>query len=336
MAKYITDLSQRKFALLTDQMYKALKDGERAKQLTESTEFQTARTLDGEIEKLLANKSLPAVVKAQKYAQLVKQFQAFRSRAPEIQKEPEPLLQPSRRNIPEKAEWKDMTDYYIEDEPMQYEPDEISHVSSVGSPNNIANAEYINSHLRSPQFHEQRSVRSPSPASEEQDPPFSEATSPVVARSSRASSPRLDPYRTVYDEADEFPEPPYEPLQFAAVSSPVVETSNEKRQERVDNLKEQLKQAPPDILSFDKNTRQLMVFGHKMPGSNIDKILTYVSNHRPPAKEKPQDVGTFLETYGAANLDVNAIPNKQLRQIAAAAVPRGHGKRILRWKRLYS
>lgn len=294
-------------------MYKSLKDGERAKQLTESVQFQAARTLDSEIERLLADKSIPASKKAQMYAQLVKQFQGFSAKAPEIQKEPEPVLPPSRRNIPEKADWKEMSDYYIEDEPWHDIPSSpIQSVSSVEAPEEHAES------LRTPTFATPREQRLREEIHEE----------------ARAVSPPLNPYRLVYDDEME-DQHPAQPLHFAAVGSPVVETSNVIRQQRVDNLKEQLRQAPEDILSFDKNTRQLMVFGHKMPGSNIDKILSYVSNHRPPEKEKPQDVGTFLETYGAANLDIDAIPNKKLRQIAAAALPRGHGKRILHWESLY-
>ena len=299
MAKQIQNLNGRKFALLDEKMWNLLKDRERSNELTESNTFQTAKTLNSKMEALLADPTIPESQKVQLYASLLKNFQNFQSKAPEIQKtQAPPTPDPSPRYIPEKSADKNISDYYIDDEYMDVDYPAWDPPKKQSTP------------LSTPFRSAQRS-----------------ALSEDVPKEQEEDIRDVEPPRTPDEPAAE---------QFAAISSPVVESENEKRLQRVALLKEQLKLAPKDVLSFDNNTRELILYGRKYPGSSIDSIISYVSNHKPSEKIKPKDTALFLETFGSLNLDTSGIPNAKLRNIANAASGKGFGGgRIIRWHNFY-
>ena len=301
MAKEIKDLAQRKFILLTDEMYKALKDDERAKQLTESSEYQATKTLDSTMEKLLANKTITPDRKSQMYSMILKNFQNFRSRAPELNKEihkDKPVEMISMQA--EKPE-KSMSDMYIDDDDI---------------------LEDMNYRISStPDY---RLAFDTSVSSEELLPKQQDATAENVDELLEQQF-----YAAVSPPLAETPSK----QQVAAKSSPLAQSSSQQRQDRYRTLKEQVQSADRDVLTYDGKNRELILFGHHIPHTNIDDILNHVSNHKPSDVRKPEGVGLFLEAYGAANLDVGQIANTKLRNIAKAALPQGYGKnfRVITW-----
>ena len=130
-------------------------------------------------------------------------------------------------------------------------------------------------------------------------------------------------------------------LTYAAIAAtpPTPKMSSELRQQRLAALKSELAKVDPKDLGYDKQSRELKIFDYAMPGSNIDDILAYVTNHRPATAQMPKSASHFLETYGNLGLDPSLIPNKKLRQVAEAA-RRGKGMKrrnnvIKRWQRFY-
>ena len=301
-SKTATSIDGRKFALLTEQMYKSLKDAQKTRELTESGEFQAVKSLDEQLAQVLSNPTLTPSRKVQEYSLILKQFQDSREKAPEINKQPKHEQQqqqyqpaPSRRYIPDTSiepSERNLDDFYIEDSPFS---------------------------------------RTPPPVDYDHQ------------------------YRLNFDQEEEqveqpeepMPEEPAQPEPYAAIASPpkAPAMSSELRQQRLEALKAELANADPSVLSYDKASRQMKIFNHTMPGSNIDAILTYVSNHKPATGAAPKDTAQFLESYGSAGLDPQLIPNKELRKIALAAagpsagVGMGKGRQgkfvIKRWEKFY-
>ena len=286
MARKTTDINGRKFALLTEQMYNSLKDAQKTKELTESSEFQKVKSLDDQLAEILANKQLSPDRKAQEYALILKQFQNTREKASEIVT-PQPYQpSPSRRNIPEMdtsgevVPEENLNDFYIEDEPIDM-PE---------APMDAYKLDFGD--LETP----------PAPVDQEHEEP--EFTYAAIA-----SSP------------------------------PTPTMSSALRQQRLSALKSELAKADPQDLGYDQKSRELKIFSHAMPGSNIDDILAYVSNHRPATAQMPRSTSHFLETYGNLGLDPKLIPNKALRKVAEAA-QRGLGsskkKNVIKhWQSFY-
>ena len=286
MAKSIKDLSQRKFILLTDELYNSLKNQEKAKQLTESSEFQAVKNLDNDIGKLLNDQSIPPDKKAHLYSLALKNFQTFKSRAPELQKQKDvvPATQPVATKPPAA---RSVSDIFIDDDELENPEFQLSDPADYHKLT-------FDSREQSPEPTEQDhapKAQTPEPAEKEQ--------SPVVG----------------------------------AVSSPQADSTSAQRQERYAGLKQQVQSADKDVISYDPNTRELILYGHRIPSTNYDSIVNFVSNHRPSESQKPTGVGLFLETYGSANLNLDYIANKKLREIAEAAAPKGYGKhsKVIRW-----
>ena len=168
-------------------------------------------------------------------------------------------------------------------------------------------------------------VRPPQQTPTEQSPP---QQSP--RQSPPQQSPEINPYQLAFDVEEE------PAIEYAAIHSPVVETQNAIRRERVNRLKEELSRAPKDVLSYDNDTRNIKIFGNTMPNTSVDSILQYISNHKPSEKDKPRGAAVFLEAWGGAGLPADVIPNQKLRTIAKqAANAQGFGKRVIKWQNLY-
>ena len=79
----VTTKKGKKYALVEQEAYKALKNANRRTELTESPEFAKVKSLDEKIEDVLSNKNLPDAKKAQLYAEALGSFMEVKSRAPE-------------------------------------------------------------------------------------------------------------------------------------------------------------------------------------------------------------------------------------------------------------
>jgi len=74
-----------KYALLTEQMYKTLKNMNQNVEQTQSEEFARAKRLENKIQEVLADKSLSPADKARLYSLAASEFVDVRKRAPETQ-----------------------------------------------------------------------------------------------------------------------------------------------------------------------------------------------------------------------------------------------------------
>lgn len=73
----------RKYALLTEEMYRTLKNLNQRSEQTESPEFVKVKQLDDQIKKILDDTSIGVNEKARLYSQIAAKYISFRSRAPE-------------------------------------------------------------------------------------------------------------------------------------------------------------------------------------------------------------------------------------------------------------
>lgn len=74
----------KKFALLSEEAYKALRNTNQATKQIQSAEFRHIKTLDEEIRRILQNKSLDDGRKIRLYATILNKYLTARSKAPEI------------------------------------------------------------------------------------------------------------------------------------------------------------------------------------------------------------------------------------------------------------
>ncbi|MCP4393482.1 MAG: hypothetical protein GY804_04340 [Alphaproteobacteria bacterium] len=130
-----------------------------------------------------------------------------------------------------------------------------------------------------------------------------------------------------------------------AIASPITPASQRKeypatQQSKVDAIMNAIRNNQD--ISFDPNSRNLVVFGNKVVGTNIDHILNYVTKNNPSIKPEnmPKGVNTFLQSMGKAGLSPELISNKQLRSQITSGV-KGFGLlinkvngRVIKWSRL--
>jgi hypothetical protein len=81
----------RKYAVIPEEIYEALKNQHKTQEQTESPEFAKAKELDNEIDNVLAAKSIPQDQRVNLYSNLASQFMDARERAAEI-KSAEPFV----------------------------------------------------------------------------------------------------------------------------------------------------------------------------------------------------------------------------------------------------
>ena len=84
MAQQTIENKGKKFALLSDQLYKNLKNENLKTEHTQSPQLGHVMRLDESISEILANTHLPDGIKARMYSEAVADFLAARSKAPEI------------------------------------------------------------------------------------------------------------------------------------------------------------------------------------------------------------------------------------------------------------
>ena len=89
------------------------------------------------------------------------------------------------------------------------------------------------------------------------------------------------------------------------------------------------------ILDYDQQTKAMKIHGYQFPQSDFFKILEYVSKARPTGTA-PKGTAQFLETFKQANMDMELIRNKSLRQLKPFKIIRGKGlavqQKIKKWE----
>jgi hypothetical protein len=116
-------------------------------------------------------------------------------------------------------------------------------------------------------------------------------------------------------EEEEEEEPPAAAVAVAGTSTstpsrPISET----RQLMANKIVEAIRDHPR-IIDWDRSSGAVSLRGVPIPGSNMDKILNYITKGNPSKTRKPPGVGPVLETMGMLGVDKSLIPNKELKQI---------------------
>ena len=89
MAQILSKSNGRKYAVISEQLYKSLRDINQRTEQTQSPEFKRVKDLDEEIHEILADKSLSIEKKAKIYSQIAGKYLAYREKAPEISRKQE-------------------------------------------------------------------------------------------------------------------------------------------------------------------------------------------------------------------------------------------------------
>ena len=84
MAQQSIESKGKKFALLSDELYKNLRNENLKTEHTQSPQFSLVKKLDESIGEILSNTHLPDGIKARMYSEAVADFLAARSKAPEV------------------------------------------------------------------------------------------------------------------------------------------------------------------------------------------------------------------------------------------------------------
>lgn len=299
-AKNLTDLKGRRFTLLTEELYKSLKDREKTVNLTDSPEFSRIKSLEDELNNVLKNQTLDPERKAQMYALLLRKFQSLKSKAPETgnlnreEKYPTTVLMSETKNLPAATEPKT---------PAQHVAVRAEERAALTPPQDQLQLRPV--------------MLKQSPLEDE-----GEAEARALAEEEAAAAARA---KAEEEEARLYDTENIENPIVASASaapSPIKFDKMITNKERLDNAREifdEIKRNPDKfVMDFDPETRAMSFFGHRRPLTSVDEILNYVTKKRLP-EIKPHGVMQFLESYGQGNFPLHLIRNKKLRAIAQAA-----------------
>ena len=251
MAQHLVENKGKKYALVSSELYKNLKNENLRTEHTQSPQFSHVIKLDDSIGEILSNSHLPDGIKARMYSEAVADFLAARSKAPEVVY--------SQTSLP----------------PI--------------------------------------------------DPAYTQHSTMATQKEIQNNNAEINErgQRTIVSTGG----PKYNK---AAKKSEILEAI--KKHE--------------NIISYEPQSGELILNGHKHGDTNIHDIVDYISSYKLPADDPPPGTGRFMEALGLAGLPKSIVRHNKLRNLMGQGRTRkNHNVTsraefksepvILRWTKLY-
>ena len=309
-AQIVGKANGKKYAVISEELYKYLRSANQRAEQTESPEFQKVKTLDDKIQEILTDKTISDERKAKLYSMIAGKYLSYRRKAPEITIATDPMM---ARFAPSPAP--------VSPPPPQAAPLAGPAAPQAPPPHGVFAprpplADQLQQQrraLRDQQLpalqqrldqRQQQALRAQLPIAQQQQ----QAHAAIAQAAAEAEDDDDDDFMDASDIMEE-----EEAAAGTSTSTPSRPIS-EMRQLMANKIVEAIGDHPR-IIDWDKSSGTVSLRGVPIPDSDIEKILNYITKGNPSKTRKPPGVGPVLETMGMLGVDKSLIPNKELKQI---------------------
>jgi len=311
----------KKYAVISEELYKTLRNMNQQVEQTQSPMFQKIKMLDGQIKNILSSKVLAPGQKAKLYSQIASRYIDLRNKAPETTR--------MMVNIPPE----------ILDEPPPALPDEV-HSARSTRPRTIPT--HVVTQLDNVPQQPAVAERLNEEGTDDELLDGADDDDELLDGAERVNEPAIAPLPA--DDNDEFLDAanePEAPMAIAAFAPPestgfnagkiIQSVGSDVRKGRAKVILEQIQKNNANI-SWHPKTGALVLNGKDVPNTYFPDIIDYISNHK-PSKNPPAGASRFLQAMWRAKIDPQLVPNTELRNIMKMGeVQKGQGIQV-KWEK---